>query len=178
MLQKKEIKTAESAITQTLLASYFNRSLSSTTEYAYYNPQQKKSLSFSVSKLPSKKHALLIGSRDLIKRIGRRKSSSFYLENNDQDTSLLLPLCYLLHQPVKLEDVTIQSTEGITQHVLVCLHREVINLFKFIYNLRSIHIKADELQDIVLLCSNRPSEKIFDIISIFPKVYFMEVKKV
>lgn len=93
----------------------------------------------------------------------------------EDDTSL--PLCYLLDEPVQLEDVTIQDTDGMSNHILVCLHREVINMFKFIYNLRSPNIKADELQDIVLLCSKKPSQKTFELINTFPKVYFMEVRK-
>lgn len=124
---------------------------------------------FGVSKLPSKRHALLTGSRALIKRIGK----SSVPEKIEDDTSL--PLCYLLDEPTLLEDVTIQDTDGMSNHVLVCLHREVINMFKFIYNLRSPIIKAEELQDIVLLCSKKPSPKIFELINTFPKVYFMEV---
>jgi hypothetical protein len=80
-----------------------------------------------------------------------------------------------LDEPTRLEDVTIKDTDGMSNHVLVCLHREVINMFKFIYNLRSPIIKAEELQDIVLLCSKEPSPKIFELINTFPKVYFMEV---
>lgn len=125
--------------------------------------------SFGVSKLPSKRHALLTGSRALIKRIGK----SSVPEKIEDDTSL--PLCYLLDEPIRLEDVTIKNTDGMSNHVLVCLHREVINMFKFIYNLRSPIIKAEELQDIVLLCSKEPSPKIFELINTFPKVYFMEV---
>lgn len=125
---------------------------------------------YAVSKLPSKRHAILTGSRALIKRIGKCSSSE---DSYDDDTSL--PLCYLLKEPVEIGDVTINSTEGMNNHILVCLHREVINMFKFIYNLRSPNIKPEDLQDIVLLCSKKPSTKIFDLINIFPKVYFMEV---
>ena len=124
---------------------------------------------FAVSKLPSKRHAILTGSRTLIKRIGKEPLSDVA---ND-DTSL--PLCYLLQEPVELEDVTINSTQCMSGHVLVCLHREVVNMFKFIYNLRSPNIAPDELQDIVLLCSKKPSRKIFELINTFPKVYYMEV---
>ncbi|KAI9250362.1 hypothetical protein EDC94DRAFT_637064 [Helicostylum pulchrum] len=147
----KEVQDISTLHTQDVLESNFNN---------------KKS--YSVAKLPSKRHAILTGSRALIKRIGKCPLSDGY----DDDTSF--PLCYLLQQPVSLEDVTINSTEGMNNHVLVCLHREVINMFKFIYNLRSPNIKADELQDIVLLCSKKPSPKIFELINTFPKVYFME----
>lgn len=126
--------------------------------------------SYAVSKLPSKRHAILTGSRALIKRIGKCSSSEDFYDDNTS-----LPLCYLLETPVDLDDVTISSTEGMTNHILVCLHREVINMFKFIYNLRSPNIKPEDLQDIVLLCSKKPSPKIFELINTFPKVYFMEV---
>ncbi|GAA5800455.1 hypothetical protein HPULCUR_005885 [Helicostylum pulchrum] len=164
--------------TQDVLESNFNNSKHSTStstvrsyksQKSAYSDRPPSEKSYSVAKLPSKRHAILTGSRALIKRIGKCPLSDGY----DDDTSF--PLCYLLQQPVSLEDVTINSTEGMNNHVLVCLHREVINMFKFIYNLRSPNIKADELQDIVLLCSKKPSPKIFELINTFPKVYFMEV---
>ncbi|KAK4514602.1 uncharacterized protein ATC70_002201 [Mucor velutinosus] len=161
--------------THNLLAATFNRqpsSASTSTTRSYTSQKSVSNVSlnqtFGVSKLPSKRHALLTGSRALIKRIGKSSAS----EKLEDDTSL--PLCYLLNEPVRLDDVTIQDTDGMNNHVLVCLHREVINMFKFIYNLRSPNIKADELQDIVLLCSKKPSQKIFELINTFPKVYFME----
>ncbi|KAI8637256.1 hypothetical protein BD408DRAFT_424858 [Parasitella parasitica] len=176
----KGSKASEATIlqqsTHNLLAAAFNRnpSSSSTSTCRSYKSQRSANnvstnQSYSVSKLPSKRHALLSGSRALIKRIGK---SSPGTEKIEEDTSL--PLCYLLDTPARLEDVIIQDTDGMSNHVLVCLHREVINMFKFIYNLRSPNIKADELQDIVLLCSKEPSPKIFELISSFPKVYFME----
>ncbi|KAF1802860.1 hypothetical protein FB192DRAFT_1447653 [Mucor lusitanicus] len=161
--------------THNLLAATFNRQPSSTstsTSRSYTSQKSTSNVSlnqtFGVSKLPSKRHALLTGSRALIKRIGKSSAP----EKIEDDTSL--PLCYLLDEPVQLDDVTIQDTDGMSNHVLVCLHREVINMFKFIYNLRSPNIKADQLQDIVLLCSKKPSQKIFELINTFPKVYFME----
>lgn len=36
-------------------------------------------------------------------------------------------------------------------------------------------MKADELQDIVLLCSSLPRQKTFELINMFPKVYFILV---
>lgn len=166
--------------TQEVLESSFNNSQkpsSSSSTVRSYKPQRSayssrpssKDRLYSVSKLPSKRHAILTGSRSLIKRIGKGPASDV----SEDDTSL--PLCYLLKEPVELEDVTINSTEGMNGHILVCLHREVINMFKFIYNLRSPNIRADDIQDIVLLCSKKPSRKIFELINIFPKVYYMEV---
>lgn len=164
-------------LTQEVFGSNNQKQSTSTSTVRSYVSQKSASSdrspsekSYSVSKLPSKRHAILTGSRALIKRIGKCPSSEDYY---DDDTSL--PLCYLLEKPVDLEDATISSTEGMSNHILVCLHREVINMFKFIYNLRSPNIKADELQDIVLLCSKKPSPKIFELINTFPKVYFMEV---
>ncbi|KAI9246890.1 hypothetical protein BDA99DRAFT_609419 [Phascolomyces articulosus] len=82
--------------------------------------------------------------------------------------------CYLLEEPAKLSDAIIQSAIGMHQHVLVCMHEEFINLFKFIYNLRSPHLRPEELQDIIILCNELPSEKEFEMISNFPRVYIME----
>ncbi|KAI9489910.1 hypothetical protein BDB00DRAFT_875878 [Zychaea mexicana] len=82
--------------------------------------------------------------------------------------------CYLLDKPAERVDAIIQSTVGMHNHVLVCMHEEFINLFKFIYNLRSPHLRQEELQDIVILCTELPSIKSFDLISAFPRVYIME----
>ncbi|ORE09517.1 hypothetical protein BCV72DRAFT_248143 [Rhizopus microsporus var. microsporus] len=121
---------------------------------------------FTIAKLPSNRHAILTGSRALIKRIGTRAPSAVYM-SEETDTSV--PLCYSLTEPLQLEDITLNSAQGMTGHILVCLHREAINMFKFIYNLRSPHIKPDSLQDIVLLCPNKPSQKVFQLINTFPR---------
>ncbi|KAG0194933.1 potassium channel, sub T, member 2 [Apophysomyces sp. BC1034] len=121
---------------------------------------------YRICKLPSPKHALLTGSRSLISRLGKGPLSEAV-----EDASL--PFCYLLDQPALLEDVLIESTGDMEGHILVCLHREPINLFKFVYNLRSPHLKPEELQDIVLLCNRPPKQKIFQFVNMFPKLYFM-----
>ena len=36
-------------------------------------------------------------------------------------------------------------------------------------------MKPEDLQDIVLLCPSRPSNKTFELINMFPKVHFMVV---
>ncbi|KAI8052598.1 calcium-activated BK potassium channel alpha subunit-domain-containing protein [Gilbertella persicaria] len=168
--QDSHLPSSSHQKTQAFLASSFNRQSRSSSSSSSSSSHKSKVAKqpFSVSKLPSRRHALLTGSRALITRIGK---TSYEKEIVD-DTSL--PLCCLLEKPVKLEDVTIQSAEGMHNHILVCLHREVVNMFKFIYNLRSPNIKMNELQDIVLLCSKKPSSKIFELISTFPKVYFMQ----
>ncbi|CAO3703026.1 unnamed protein product [Rhizopus stolonifer] len=127
--------------------------------------------SYRVAKLPSQGHAILTGSRSLIKRIGKRSPSQSSV-NEENDTSL--PLCYLLKTPVNLKQITIESAQEMTGHILVCLHREMINMFKFIYNLRSPNIKHDEIQDIVLLCPTEPSKKAFELINTFPKIHFLQ----
>lgn len=167
------ITPSQHHLTQEVLQQHI--SSNSTSTVRSYKPQQSidKPVSdkdYRISKLSSKRHAILTGSRALIKRIGKQPASDVA---EDNDTSL--PLCYLLTEPVELEDVTINSTDGMNDHILVCLHREFINMFKFIYNLRSPNIKPNELQDIVILCSKKPYAKIFELINTFPKVYFMEV---
>ena len=46
-----------------------------------------------------------------------------------------------------------------------------------IINFRSPHLRPEELQDIVILCNEIPTEKEFELISKFPRVFIMEVKK-
>ncbi|KAF7729991.1 potassium channel, sub T, member 2 [Apophysomyces ossiformis] len=121
---------------------------------------------YRVCKLPSPKHALLTGSRTLISRLGKGPFS-------EAVEDACLPSCYLLDSPADKKEVTIESAEGMEGHILVCLHREVINLFKFVFSLRSPHLKPDELQDIVFLCKQPPEEKIFQLLNLFPKLYFM-----
>ena len=41
--------------------------------------------------------------------------------------------------------------------------------------IRSPQLKANELQDIVFLCTSLPTPKTFESVSRFPKVYFMLV---
>lgn len=133
---------------------------------------------YKLSRLPTPRHALMTGSRALITRLGQAP----VLENDVEDNlasvvhDTQLPLSYILEEPAKLKDVVIDSTEGMRDHILVCLHREVIDIFKFIYNLRSPHMKSEELQDIVILCSSLPTEKNFELINMFPKVYFLVVR--
>ncbi|KAI7868459.1 hypothetical protein BDF14DRAFT_1793440 [Spinellus fusiger] len=124
---------------------------------------------YGVARLPSSKHALMTGNRALISRMG---ASPVALENQlIEDKSL--PLCYLLNEPSVLEDLVLDTTDGMDGHILVCLHRRVINIFKFIYNLRSPHMKPYELQDIVLLCATLPNKRTFELINRFPRVFFM-----
>ncbi|KAI9247966.1 hypothetical protein BDA99DRAFT_564939 [Phascolomyces articulosus] len=131
---------------------------------------------YKLSRLPTPRHALLSGSRALITRLGQTPVND---EEDDKVGSpehiedISLPLSYILEEPVKLQDSMIDSTENMRGHILVCVHREVVNIFKFIYNLRSPHMKPEDLQDIVLLCPSIPSEKTYELINMFPKVYFM-----
>ncbi|KAL0097216.1 calcium-activated BK potassium channel alpha subunit-domain-containing protein [Phycomyces blakesleeanus] len=124
---------------------------------------------FCISRLPSSKHALLTGNRALVSRLGTTNTISD--EQLVEDNSL--PLCYLLEEPATLDDLVIKSADGMDGHILVCLHRRVINIFKFIYNLRSPYMRPNELQDIILLCATLPNKKTFDLIKQFPRVFFM-----
>lgn len=121
---------------------------------------------FSLSRLPTPRLALLTGSRKLISRLGQMS-----LDHPEQDETS--PLCFLLDTPTTLQELTITSTDFLTGHILVCMHHKVSNIFKFIYNLRSPQLKANELQDIVFLCTALPTKKTFERVSRFPKVYFM-----
>ncbi|KAI8141267.1 calcium-activated BK potassium channel alpha subunit-domain-containing protein [Fennellomyces sp. T-0311] len=149
---------------------------------------------YQITRLPSSSHSLLIGISGGGAALNMSKLSSGRCNANDCDededddgrcndddddmsiaqseTSSLK--CYLLDEPAERDDVIIQSAAGMRNHVIVCMHEEFINLFKFIYNLRSPHLRPEELQDIVLLCTELPSAKAFDTISSFPRVYVME----
>jgi hypothetical protein len=86
---------------------------------------------FELSKLPTPRLALLTGSRKLISRLGQLPSPDS-LDNDFEAT----PVCYLLKSPATLRELTLTSAEGMTGHILVCMHHKVSNIFKFIFNLR------------------------------------------
>lgn len=147
-----------------------NRSCNSntTTHSKCYQPKLRPQ--FELSKLPTPRLALLTGNRKLISRLGQMTSPSLDPEDGDET-----PYCYLLKQPMTLRELTIDSTEDMSGHILVCMHHKVSNIFKFIFNLRSPQLQPYELKDIVFLCTSLPHRKTFESISRFPKVYFMLV---
>lgn len=102
-------------------------SRSSTSLTKYHKPRQQ----FELSKLPTPRLALLTGNRKLISRLGQMPAAG-YLDPEGDST----PYCYLLKQPVTLRELTLESTEDMNGHILVCMHHKVSNIFKFIYNLR------------------------------------------
>ena len=98
---------------------------------------------YKLSRLPTPRHALLTGSRALISRLGQSPvpHHQHTLDDDSSGSSLMddvsLPLSYVLDERVDdIEDVTIESAANMRGHILVCVHREVVNIFKFIYNLR------------------------------------------
>ncbi|KAG0768811.1 hypothetical protein G6F26_000843 [Rhizopus arrhizus] len=68
---------------------------------------------FQLAKLPTPRMALLTGSRRLVSRLGQLPS----LENPDADVEDS-PLCYLLDEPAKLHELTIESAENLTGHIV------------------------------------------------------------
>jgi hypothetical protein len=144
----------------------FNSTVSTSSESLKKQP-------FRVSKLNSRKHALLT-----CKRL-----SAISFESDAQSGSSALSesqvlTCYMLETPAKFEEMLIHNAEHMRSHVVVCLHREMPNLFRFIQNLRAPHIRKEDLQDIVLMCSSRPRSRIYELINIFPRVHFMIVSTV
>lgn len=103
---------------------------------------------YKLSRLPTPRHALLTGSRALIMRLGQTPVPETPVHDEavpqplpfNQDTSL--PLSYILDEPPELSEVLIDSAEHMRGHILVCLHHEVINIFKFIYNLRFVFLRG------------------------------------
>ncbi|ORZ09574.1 calcium-activated BK potassium channel alpha subunit-domain-containing protein [Absidia repens] len=126
--------------------------------------------SYRLSKLPTSRCEFLNNGRFLATGLGGGLA-------NLATGNTKLPLCYLLGTPTVLDDAIFQSVDHLTGHILVCLHREVKNIFKFIYNLRTHHVAPEEIQDIVLLCSNLPDQKTFQRVNMFPRIYFGDCKK-
>lgn len=99
---------------------------------------------YKLSRLPTPRHALLTGSRALISRLGQSPVPHPHHHTLDDDSSgsslmddVSLPLSYVLEERVDdVKKVTITSAANMRGHILVCVHREVVNIFKFIYNLR------------------------------------------
>lgn len=113
--------------TNTLRRTSSNESNGSFNQYQSTSPRQ----TFSLSRLPTSRLALLTGSRKLISRFGQM--SNMDLTDAESETS---PECYLLDTPATLKELTIKSTDFLNGHILVCMHHKVSNIFKFIYNLR------------------------------------------
>ncbi|RCI03555.1 hypothetical protein CU098_001800, partial [Rhizopus stolonifer] len=123
---------------------------------------------FQLLKLPTPRMALLTGNRRIVRHLDELPS----LDHHDIDHEIS-PMCYLLEEPADLDSMTIESAENLSGHIVVCMHQKVSNIFKFIFNLRSPQLKPNELQDIVFLCTSKPTEKIFESLCRFPKVHFM-----
>ncbi|KAI8981503.1 hypothetical protein BDB01DRAFT_794345 [Pilobolus umbonatus] len=148
---------------QRSLSTETNKSKDS-NQHIYLNKQI-----FHLTPLPLSGSVMLTGSRKLINRLGQAT-----VFNQDEVGSESSPLCYLLDEPWRrIDDITIDSTDYLSGHILVCMHQRVSNIYKFIYYLRSSQLKKNELQDIVFLCTSRPSGKTFELVSRFPRIYFM-----
>ncbi|RCH92283.1 potassium channel, sub T, member 1, partial [Rhizopus stolonifer] len=120
---------------------------SSVHHYSQPPPRQQ----FDLAKLPTPRLAMLTGSRKLISRLGKLP----LLDHPDAVTEAS-PLCYLLEKPATLDELTLESAECMNGHILV-----------------SPQLKSNELQDIVFLCTSLPSDKQFEMVKRFPRVYFM-----
>ncbi|KAI8643141.1 hypothetical protein BD408DRAFT_415336 [Parasitella parasitica] len=145
--------------------SVSNESNQSRSSSVYQSPRHQ---TFALCKLPTPRLALLTGNRKLLTRLGQLpviNSADVEIESS--------PVCYLLPKSATLQELTITSAQNMNGHILVCMHHKVSNIFKFIYNLRSPQLKSNELKDIVFLCTSLPSEKTFELVCRFPKVYFM-----
>lgn len=105
-----------------------NESSRSRSSSVHQPPRQQ---AFELSKLPTPRLALLTGSRKLISRLGQLPTIS-----NPEVEMETSPVCYLLTHSATLRELTIDSAENMNGHILVCVHKKVSNIFKFIYNLR------------------------------------------
>lgn len=90
------------------------------------SPLKNSMQTYQLSKLPSSRHEFLNSGRFLAAKLG----------GDPSNVATKLPLCYLLETPIKLIDAVFSSVDHLAGHILVCLHHEVKNVFKLIYNLR------------------------------------------
>ncbi|CAM0140386.1 unnamed protein product [Umbelopsis sp. WA50703] len=127
-----------------------------------------KNQNYRVSKLVSRKHALLT-----CKRLSTISFESDALSGSSAVSENRTTSCYMLETAAKFEDMLISNAEHMRAHIVVCLHREMPNLFRFIQNLRSPNIPKHELQDIVIMGQTRPRTRVVELINIFPRVHFM-----
>lgn len=44
--------------------------------------------------------------------------------------------CYLLNEPATLKEMVIDSATHLEGHILVCMHHNYVDVFRFIYHLR------------------------------------------
>ncbi|KAI9281997.1 hypothetical protein BY458DRAFT_498627 [Sporodiniella umbellata] len=123
---------------------------------------------FRLAKLPTPRMALLTGNRRIVRHLDELPLLEFH--DIEHEVS---PVCYLLHEQKDLSGMTIENAENMSGHVVVCMHQKVSNIFKFIFNLRSPQLKPEELQDIVFLCTSKPTDAIVQSVCQFPKVFFM-----
>ncbi|KAI8386879.1 calcium-activated BK potassium channel alpha subunit-domain-containing protein [Blakeslea trispora] len=151
-----------------LTHSISNGSTQSTTSSVNNNHALPPPQQFELAKLPTPRLALLTGNRKLVSRLCKAPSPDG--SDVDMDAS---PACYLLKEPATIRELTLESAERMSGHILVCMHHKVSNIFKFIYNLRSPQLLPKYLQNIVFLCTSLPSDKQFELVQRFPRVYFM-----
>lgn len=91
------------------------------------NPRQ----CFQLSRLPIPRMTFLTGDKRLANHLGQLAQ----LDSSD-GSSEASPMCYLLDTPATLRELTIESAEHLSGHIVVCMHHKVSNIFKFIFNLR------------------------------------------
>ena len=118
------------------VASSIPEAITTATVVDKSNPSKGR---YKLSRLPTPRHALLTGSRALITRLGQSpvNDDDEDIGSPDHIEDISLPLSYILEEKIgKLDDAIITSAENMRGHILVCVHREVVNIFKFIYNLR------------------------------------------
>ncbi|KAJ2960839.1 hypothetical protein NQZ79_g3832 [Umbelopsis isabellina] len=165
---KKSIDALEKAIPASPLPPIKLSPTNSSHQSGSTSAELTKKQNYRVSKLVSRKHALLT-----CKRLSTISFESDALSGSSAVSENRTTSCYMLETPAKFEDMLISNAEHMRSHVVVCLHREMPNLFRFIQNLRSPNIPKHELQDIVIMGMSRPRTRVYELINIFPRVHFM-----
>lgn len=122
-------------VTSTALRhSISSESNRSSNQSHQHQPSPPPRQNFTLSRLPTPRLALLTGSRKLISRLGQMSA----LEQSELEIESS-PVCYLLEKAATRQELTLDSTEFLSGHILVCMHHKVSNIFKFIYNLRYVN---------------------------------------
>ncbi|KAJ3233556.1 potassium channel, sub T, member 2 [Chytriomyces hyalinus] len=136
------------------------------------NPPVKANHSFSLSRIHSKR-----GDRRAQSFRDSRSDSSIatgqaqYMLDKPEAPSedFCVPVCLLSLANAPLKDLMVEHADGWEGHLLVCTGG--YDVFKFICGLRASHLEAH--LKILFLCERAPSLDEFDVLSMFPELYFM-----
>jgi hypothetical protein len=83
-----------------------------------------------------------------------------------------LPLCKLLKEPAKLQNVVLEDATHWKDHILLCTR--AFNIVLFLATLRSISISTEEYKTVLILCDTLPNEEEAHELLQFPGIYLIQ----